>query len=213
MNNLAFAMTALWFGLRDLFSSPRDVLREVDIRPGFQVLDYGCGPGSYSIAAAELVGQSGKTYAADISPLALQSTQSVAARKGLSNVSTIQTDCATGLGDSQVDVVLLYDAYHDLVEPGRVLRELHRILKPAGVLSFSDHHMRDEQIMAEIVGKGLFRLLKKNKKTYSFLREGDRQPKPKTGEARIGVDRACQTQEQRKVPLAPTLARSSRPRG
>ena len=193
MNNLAFAITALWFRLRDLLSPPKDVLREVDIRPGLQVLDYGCGPGSYSIAAAELVGQSGKVYAADISPLALQSTQSVAARKGLSNVSTIQTDCATGLGDSQVDVVLLYDAYHDLVEPGRVLREPHRILKPAGVLSFSDHHMRDEQIMAEIVGEGLFRLLKKNKKTYSFLREGDRQPTHKADEARIGVDRACQT--------------------
>ena len=172
MNNLAFAMTALWFRLRDLFSPPEDVLREVDIRPGFQVLDYGCGPGSYSIAAAELVGQSGRVYAVDVSPLALQNTRLVAARRGLSNISTIQTDCATGLADGQADVVFLYDTYHDLAEPGRVLREMHRILKPAGILSFSDHHMKEGQILSEVAGTGLFSLSRRGKKTYSFLKQG-----------------------------------------
>lgn len=175
MGNLAFAMTALWSRLRDLLSPPKDILSEADIRPGFQVLDYGCGPGSYSIAATEFVGQSGKVYPLDINPLALQNTRSVAARRDLSNIGTIQTDCATGLADGQVDVVFLYDTYHDLAEPGRVLQELYRILKPGGMLAFSDHHMRDEQIVSEIAGVGLFRLLKRNKKTYSFLRKGDEQ--------------------------------------
>ena len=193
MNNLASAMTALWFRLRDLLSPPRDILSEVDIRPGFQVLDYGCGPGSYSIAAAELAGQSGRVHAVDINPLALRNTRTAAARRGLSNIGTIQTGCVTGLADGQVDVVLLYDTYHDLAEPGRVLQELYRILKPDGVLSFSDHHMREEQIVSEIAGVGLFRLLKRNKKTYSFLGEGDKQPTHETDEARVGVDRACQT--------------------
>jgi len=89
--------------------------------------------------------------------------------------------------------VFLYDTYHDLAEPGRVLQELHRILKPGGMLAFSDHHMRDEQIVSEIAGVGPFRLQKRNKKTYSFLREGDEQAKHEADGSRVGVDRACET--------------------
>ena len=134
MNNLAFVTTALWFRLRDLLSPPRDALRDVDTQPGFQVLDYGCGPGSHAIAGAGLAGQSGRVYAVDVNPLARQYIRSVAARRGLSNISTIQTDCATGLARGEVDVVFLYETYHDLAEPDRVLQELHRVLKPSGTL-------------------------------------------------------------------------------
>jgi ubiquinone/menaquinone biosynthesis C-methylase UbiE len=45
-------------------------VKEVGIREGFSVLDFGCGPASYVKAVAELVGKSGKIYALDINPLA-----------------------------------------------------------------------------------------------------------------------------------------------
>jgi len=77
-----------------------------------------------------------------------------------------------GLADGQADVVFLYDTYHDLAEPSRVLREMHRILKPAGILSFSDHHMKEGQILSEVAGTGLFSLSRRGKKTYSFLKQG-----------------------------------------
>jgi ubiquinone/menaquinone biosynthesis C-methylase UbiE len=54
----------------DFFRSRRDVVKEVGIREGFSVLDFGCGPASYVKAVAELVGKSGKIYALDINPLA-----------------------------------------------------------------------------------------------------------------------------------------------
>ena len=170
MNALGFAATAVWFNLRDLLSRPADVLTEVGIMPGFQVLDYGCGPGSYSAAAAQLVGPTGKVYAVDINPTALQWVQRVAARKSLSNIETIHTDCATGLEDRCMDVVLLYDTYHDLADPDGVLAELHRILKPSSILSFTDHHMNDEEILEKVTEANLFRLTKKGRKTYTFSR-------------------------------------------
>jgi ubiquinone/menaquinone biosynthesis C-methylase UbiE len=78
----------------------------VGIKPGFHVLDYGCGPGSYIIPTAELVGKSGKIYAPDIHPLAIQMVQSIASKNQLKNVETILSDCKTGLPDNSIDVVL-----------------------------------------------------------------------------------------------------------
>ena len=170
MSTVGFQMMCLWFRLRDLLNPPETILSEADIRPGFHLLDYGCGPGSYSIAAADLVGNSGRVYAADINPLALQRLRSIASKRGLTNVETIHTDCATRLDESTVDVVLLYDTYHDLVDPGGVLQELHRVLKPGGVLSFSDHHMREEEILNAMTSGDLFGPSRAGKRTYSLSR-------------------------------------------
>jgi len=170
MSTLEFGMTTLWFGIRDLLSPPKSILREADIRPELHVLDYGCGPGSYALAAAELVGQAGKVYAADANALAVQRVREIASKKGMRNIETIHTDCATGLASESVDVALLYDTYHDLANPEDVLGELHRVLKPNAILSFSDHHLREDDILARVVGGGLFSLSSKGRKTYSFLK-------------------------------------------
>jgi len=83
-------------------------------------------------------------------------------------VETILSDCKTGLPDSSVDVVLLYDIFHDLGNPNAVLTELHRVLKPTGFISLSDHHLKENDIETGLTGSGLFKLSGKNKKTYSF---------------------------------------------
>ncbi len=49
MSNLHFRFMSFGYKFRDFFKPRKNVLREVDIRPGFHILDYGCGPGSYSI--------------------------------------------------------------------------------------------------------------------------------------------------------------------
>jgi len=170
-SNLDFKFMALGFKFRDSFLPRKNILEEVGIKPGFHVLDYGCGPGSYITAAAELVDKSGKIYALDIHPLAIQMVQSIAAKKQLTNVETICSDCETGLPDNSVDVILLYDTFHDLGDPDGVLKELHRVLKPNGILSFSDHHMKANEIVSKVTDKELFRLLRKGKRTYSFLKK------------------------------------------
>jgi len=169
-DRLEFMATALWFGVRDLLIPPARVLDEVDIREGMRVLDYGCGCGSFALAAAGRVGPSGKVYAADINPLALEHVRKAAARRGLDNVEVIHTDCATGLESGTVDIALLYDTYHDLEDPACVLGELHRVLRPGGLLSFSDHHLREEEILHGVAGGGQFRLLEKGRRTYTFRR-------------------------------------------
>lgn len=168
-SNLHFKVMAFTFKLRDFLLPRKNILREARIKPGFHVLDYGCGPGSYTTVAAELVGGSGKVYALDIHPLAIQMVRDIASKNKLTNVDTILSDCRTGLPDNSMDVVLLYDTFHDLSDRNGVLQELHRILKPEGLLSFTDHHMKEQEIISRVTERGLFKLSRRGKRTYSFL--------------------------------------------
>jgi len=120
---------------------------------------------------AKLVGESGKIYALDIHPLAIQKVKDIASKKQLRNVETILSDCQTGLPDNSLDAVLLYDAFHHLSDPDLVLNEIHRVLKPDGILSFGDHHMKEKEIVVEVINDRLFRLLRKGQRTYTFLKE------------------------------------------
>jgi len=170
-SNLGFRLMSLGFKFRDLRLPRKNILKEVGIKPGFHVLDYGCGPGSYIIPLAELVGESGKVYALDIHPLAIRKVQDIASKKQLANVKTILSDCKTGLHRNSLDAVLLYDAFHHLSNPDKVLKELHRVLKPDGILSFNDHHMKEREILAEVTNGQLFRPLRKGQRTYTFLKK------------------------------------------
>lgn len=170
-SNFHFRVMAFTFGLRDFLLPRKKILDEVEIRPGFHVLDYGCGPGGYIPAAAEMVGKSGKIYALDINPHAIKSVKNIASKKQLDNVETILSDRMTWLPDSSVDAVLLYDTFHDLSEPDEVLEELHRVLKPDGILSFGDHHMKEKEIISRVTKRELFKLVGKGKRTYSFSKE------------------------------------------
>jgi len=164
--DLGFKMMAITFKIRDFFSPRAKVLAEVGIRPGWSVLDYGCGPGGYIKDTAELAGPEGKIYALDIHPSAVAMVDAL----GLKNVKTILSDCDTGLESGSLDAVLLYDTFHDLSESQRIIQELHRVLKPGGLLSFSDHHMQEDDILAS-VANGRFELARKGKKTYTFRKK------------------------------------------
>ena len=61
----------------------------------------------------------------------------------MDNLKTILTNCSTKLPDGTIDVMLLYDIYHNLSNPNEVLGELHRVLKSMGILSLSEHHMKE----------------------------------------------------------------------
>jgi ubiquinone/menaquinone biosynthesis C-methylase UbiE len=170
LSDLWFKLMALEFRIRDRLRPRMEVVKEVEIKLGFKVLDYGCGPGGYIAPVSELIGQDGRLYALDVMPVALEMVKRLAAKKKLQNVETILSDCKTGLPDKSMDVVLLYDAFHDLKDQDSVLRELYRILKPEGILSFSDHHLNEAEITSKIASQGLFQLLKKGKHTYSFTK-------------------------------------------
>lgn len=167
---LAFRITCMFFVIRDLFRPPARILDSIPLESGSTVVDYGCGSGGHSIAAARSVGSSGKVYALDISPYAIARVKSLASRNHLSNLKAVLTNCETGLPDGSVDVVLLYDTFHDLTDPQGGLKEIRRVLKADVILSFSDHHMQDSDILQNITEKDLFCLSNKQDNLYTFTK-------------------------------------------
>ena len=148
----------------------QDTIEEAHLEKGFKVLDFASGPGRYVLAVSKAIGVTGKLYALDTAPLALRMVRQIVDKNKLSNVKTIESNCDTGLPDEELDVVLLYDAFHGLVDQKVVLSELHRVLKPEGVLSFSDSHLEEKDIVSSITRYGLFKLKNKNRLTYTFIK-------------------------------------------
>jgi cyclopropane fatty-acyl-phospholipid synthase-like methyltransferase len=56
-------------------------------------------------------------------------------------------------------------------DPNGVLAELHIVLRPKGILSVTDHHMKQDEIVSRVTSRGLLKLSAKGKRTYSFSRE------------------------------------------
>jgi ubiquinone/menaquinone biosynthesis C-methylase UbiE len=174
MSHLHFSLMSFCFKIRDFFSPPEKLLKEAGIKPGSHVLDYGCGPGSYSLAAAHLVGTKGKVYALDLNLCAIESVRAKAAKKRFSNIEAIHSNCSTGLEDISVDVALLFDTCHELENPDEIMKELHRVMKPNAVLLFGDHHMKEQDILSEVTQSGLFGFQTKGKKIFTFRKKPDR---------------------------------------
>lgn len=156
MGDVWFRLMALEYRLA---SRPLAIARELEeagIRPGMTVLDFGCGPGRYTLEAAKLVGKEGMVYGVDVQPLAIKMAERRAIKRGLTNVRTVLSDCATHCASRSVDVVLLYDTLHDVDNQPAVLRELQRVLKPAGRISYKDHTLQGETLLDLMRSNGFF---------------------------------------------------------
>jgi ubiquinone/menaquinone biosynthesis C-methylase UbiE len=135
MSNAMFKLISLTAAVFYRFMNLSRRLQKSGVRGDQTVMDFGCGSGHFTIAAARMVGNNGKVYALDVHPLAIEAVKRKAANEGLSNVRTILSDRDTGLPDESVDVVLLYRTFHLVDDKQGLLDELHRVLKPDCVLS------------------------------------------------------------------------------
>ncbi len=168
MHDIGFRVMALMFKVRDAFSQPEQFLKETGMKEGDKILDYGCGPGSFVIPAAEIVGEKGKVYAVDIHPRAIKVVAKKAEKKGLGNIETIKTSCETGLKKNSIDIVIMYDVIHMLKESENILTEMQRVLKKDGLLSVANPHLREKDIISKVEENSKFKLTEKGEKTYSF---------------------------------------------
>ena len=116
--------------------SPEEFLRQSGLMDGMSVVDYGCGPGLFTIAAANVVGPQGLVYALDIEPKMVALVARRAVEAGLDNVkAALNKDIVAQLPDAVADfgicaLVLHYYDRHD--ERSGVARELGRLVKGGG---------------------------------------------------------------------------------
>jgi len=161
-NNFTYRLELAVIRMRDLLRPPTKVLAEAGVRNGMTVLDFGCGPGGFSLAAAKLVGTEGRVYAIDIQPMAVEAVRRAAIHRGISNITVIPGDHPDEVPAQSVDFVLLYDILHIRPFPEwmTTLTFIHRMLKPQGMLSIRDHHLKKTDLVSPMDGTGLFRFVR-----------------------------------------------------
>lgn len=115
---------------RKWFQDPYRILTPF-IREGMTVIDYGCGPGFFTIPMANLVGESGTVLAVDIQEGMLEILKAkIKDSKFKKCISPHKCgEEEIGISDS-VDFILAFYVVHEISRQNLFFRELHSILKP-----------------------------------------------------------------------------------
>jgi len=160
MSNASFKLMIWMFSLIDfLFPFVEKRLAGFGLQPGMSVVDYGCGPGRYTLRIARIVEGAGKVFAVDIHELAIDAVKSKIARYGLTNVQPVLAHgYNSGLPDAIADRILALDVFHGIQQPGAFLAELKRLIKPDGLLIIDAGHQQFEVARRKILESGLWRI-------------------------------------------------------
>ncbi len=158
MSDLSFRFMIAAFWLVDTFFPYVDRrVRSFGLQPGMTVVDYGCGPGRYSLRFARLVGESGRVFAVDIHPLAVEAVLRLRTRHGLPNLEAVLArGYDTGLPSALADRVCAIDMFFSVRDPGAFLTEIDRLLKPEGLLLLDDGHQSRKATLAKLEASGRF---------------------------------------------------------
>jgi 2-polyprenyl-3-methyl-5-hydroxy-6-metoxy-1,4-benzoquinol methylase len=104
---------------------------------GADVADLGCGSG-HAINVMAQAFPASRFTGIDFSEEGVAAGSAEAGRLGLTNAAFESHDLALLDKDSAYDVITVFDAIHDQAHPGRVLENIHRALRPGGVLLMAD---------------------------------------------------------------------------
>jgi SAM-dependent methyltransferase len=117
------------------------VVDMADVAPGQSVLDVACGTGIVARAAADRVGSGGRVVGVDLNPAMLEVAR------------TVRPDIEWRQGDAEdlpfetgsFDVALCQSALFFFPDPGRAVREMARVVGPAGTVAIQTYAPLAEQ--------------------------------------------------------------------
>lgn len=115
------------------------IVAQLQIQPGMQVLDAGCGPGRVTLPLARAVGTTGQVLAVDLQPAMLQQVVAKAQAQGLDNVRTQ----AAALGQGQLpaglhDRAVMAAVLGEIPDRAAALADLFQSLRPGGLLAVAE---------------------------------------------------------------------------
>ena len=144
------------------------------VKPGQTVVDYGCGPGRYTVEFARLVGANGKVIAVDLVEAALLETSKKLEAGGFENFElALAHKYDSGVEANTADTVFAIDMFHHIADTDAFLQEVYRIAKPNGTLILSGGHMLRSSIKSKIAASGLWEISKEHKEFIVYRRKTD----------------------------------------
>jgi ubiquinone/menaquinone biosynthesis C-methylase UbiE len=122
--------------LYGLFRDPYKALQYAGLETGQTVLEVGCGPGFFTVPAAKIVGDGGTVLSLDINPVAVEHARRKIGQAGVTNAKVIVANAAqTDLPDQSFDLIFVFGFARAVGGMAAIWPELHRLLKPGGILS------------------------------------------------------------------------------
>ena len=154
-----------------VFEEPnRDKLLQIDrvmdtlrLRPGSTVADIGAGGGWFSVRAARRVGPTGRVFAEDINPRAVEAIRDRAQHEQLADiVPLLGTPDDPRLPPDSLDAALMLRVYHEVAHPALLLPILRLALKNGGRFGVidhpgngADHGINPDEVRREVEKEGL----------------------------------------------------------
>jgi SAM-dependent methyltransferase len=109
------------------------------LAPGERVLDLGCGAGTDSLVAAQMIGPQGRLSGLDMTPEMLAKARSAAAETGATNVEFLEGEAESlPFADEAFDVVISNGVIDLIPDKDAVFAEIHRVLAGGGRIQVAD---------------------------------------------------------------------------
>jgi len=165
MANWSYQLMRIAFKVVDIFKNPAKRLDDFDIKPGWNVIDYGCGPGRYLRKASEQVGPEGKVFAVDIHEIAINCAYNIVEKYGLDNVYPVKAqDYFVPIQENTADLIYVLDVFHMISQPTLFLQELHRLVKKSGKLILEDGHQKREKTILKVKASKWWKIIEEDNK-------------------------------------------------
>jgi arsenite methyltransferase len=109
------------------------------LAPGERVLDLGCGAGTDSLVAAQMVGADGHVTGIDMTEAMLVKARSAATTMGANKVEFVEAEAERlPFSDASFDVVISNGVIDLVPDKDAVFGELYRVLAPGGRIQIAD---------------------------------------------------------------------------
>ena len=120
-------------------ATPEAIFKTLGVREGQTICEIGAGTGDVSIAAARIVGPTGRIYTSELGESRIKVLQERVTASGLTHITVVTGEATrTGFTDAACDAVFLKDVYHHFTDPAAMNRSIAAALKPGARLLVID---------------------------------------------------------------------------
>ena len=108
------------------------------LQPGMTLLDCGCATGSITVGLAKVV-EPGQVTGVDIAEVEIERARERAAKAEITNILfAVGNIYQLDFPDNNFDAIFSHNVLEHIGEPDRALQEMHRVLKPGGIIGIRD---------------------------------------------------------------------------
>jgi len=123
---------------RTMWPTTSRALERAGLTRGATCLDLGCGGGDVTFEMARLAGPDGRVVGLDFDELKIDLARQSAAERGLGNIEFRQLDVENWNEEARYDFIYSRFLLTHLKNPGEVLRQMRRAVRPGGVALVED---------------------------------------------------------------------------